>query len=281
MTPETADNASSTGSATSGPLRPATVVTGASRGIGLAIATRFAANGHDVLMIARREEPLAEAARTVRAGAGKAGASVSTLALDVTATDAGARIDAALAANGQHLDVLVNNAAIGLGGRFDRHTPRQIDDIIAVNVSALSRLTHHAIGVMRPQRHGAILNVASMGGYMPGPYQAAYYASKAYVISLTEAVAAEVAEDGIHVAVVVPGPIDTSFHASMGAQNALYRRLLPAIGPDAVAASVYRGYRLGRRMIAPGLLNAIFQPFARLVPHPIMVPIMAWMLKQR
>lgn len=256
---------------------PTVVVTGASRGIGRAIAERFAVNGHDVLLIARTPGPLEAAAGEIRRKA--PAVRVTTLALDIGDHDAPHRIDADLAAADAHLDLLVNNAASGVGGAFDRQSDLDIDDLVALNIAALTRLMRHALPGMIARRRGAIINIASLGGYTPGPYQAAYYASKAYVISLSEAVAHEVSGSGVLVAAVVPGPVETSFHAAMGAERAPYRRLMPSLSPEAVARSVYRGYRLRLRIIRPGLINCLLQPALRLVPHPFLVPIVGWLLR--
>ena len=117
--------------------------------------------------------------------------------------------------------------------------------LLDLNVRALTALTRHFLDGMRVRGRGGILNVASLGGYTPGPYQAAYYASKAYVLSLTEAMAAETAGEGVRVCALAPGPVDTGFHARMGAEGAFYRYLLPPASAEAVARAGYRGFALG------------------------------------
>ncbi len=256
----------------------AVVVTGGSRGIGLAIARRFAKAGHTIVLVARHREALDAAAAELRT---KSGVRVVTLALDVTEPDAPHRIDAALEANGLACDVLVNNAGIGLSGRFDDHSHEKIEALLALNVTALTRLMRHVLPQMRARGRGGVLNIASLGGYVPGPHQAVYYASKAYVISLSEAVASELAGTGVRVAVVAPGPVATGFHEAMGAESARYRAWLPQMTPERVARSAYRGLKLGRSVIVPGFLNTAAAYALRALPHPIAVTLVGWLLSQR
>lgn len=258
-------------------LRPATVITGASRGLGLALAKRFAAKGDAVVLVARHLGPLNEAVESVKDGAPNQIA--LPLALDVTDVAAFDQIAAMLLENGLYLDVLINNAGTGLGGRFGEHRLDAIERLVALNVAAVTRLTRRALPDMVARGRGGIINVASLGGYVPGPYQAAYYASRAYVISLTEAIAGEYAGRGVRIAVLAPGPMNTGFHAAMGAATAPYRWLLPGLDPDQVAAATRRDFVLGRRVIVPGVFYGLGVLVLRILPHPISVPLMAWLLK--
>jgi hypothetical protein len=255
----------------------AVVVTGASDGIGLAIARRFLQAGHSVVMIARGSARLAAAVQMLQPVV-KEGCRLLPLSLDVTTPDAPEKIEQALAEEGLEMAVLINNAGLGLGGAFAEHDAAELERLIALNIAALNRLTHHAIRKMQLRGSGHIINVASLGGYVPGPNQAAYYASKAYVISLSEALAHEQRGSGVRVCVVAPGPVDTSFHAAMRAERALYRRLLPALSPERVAAAVYRGYRLRLTVVIPGLTNRLVAMALRVLPHPLSVPLVGWLL---
>lgn len=260
------------------PRRPVTVVTGGSEGIGLAIAHRFAELRHDLLLVARRPEPLAAAAAAV---ASRHGVRVRTLALDLTGTGAPAAIEAALAEDGAVAHIIVNNAGVGLCDRFDALPLPAIESLIALNISALTRIMRHFAPGLRGRRGAGFLNVASLGGYTPGPYQAVYYASKSYVIALSEAVADELAAGGVRVCVVAPGPVETLFHARMGAEASLYRRLFPAARADAVAWWAVRGYSLGVRLILPGLLSTFAFAALRIMPHRLVVPLVGFLLKPR
>jgi short-subunit dehydrogenase len=259
-------------------LRPMVVVTGGSEGIGYELARRFAQAGQDVMLVARRPAPLERAAALIQADFKVEAVAVPA---DVTAPDAIATIDRALAAQRAYADVLVNSAGIGLAGPFHSHAPEDAMRLIDLNIRALTALTHHYIDGMRKRGCGGILNLASLGGYTPGPYQAAYYASKAYVISLSEAIAAETAGEGVRVCLLAPGPVDTAWHERAGAESALYRTLVPAASAASVARAGYLGYLLGLRVVVPGLLNPFLALALRIIPHRIMLPFIAWLLKPR
>lgn len=259
-------------------LRPVVVVTGGSEGIGLELARQFARHGHDLLLIARRIEPLEQAAARIRA---EAKVNVTVLPLDLTSPGAVEAIDAALAAHRAYVDIVVNNAAIGLSGPFHDHPQNDLERLVTLNIGALTRLTRHFLPGMRARGRGGVLNVGSLGGYIPGPNQAVYYASKAYVHSLTEAIAAETAGEGVRVCCFAPGPVNTKFHERMGAENALYRSLVPPASAEAVARAGYRAYLLGLRVTIPGLVNPFLALAMRILPHRIVIPIVGVLLKQR
>ncbi len=256
-------------------LKPIVAVTGGSRGIGAALAMRFAEAGNDVALIARDPGDISSAAQQIGQQTNR---TVIELAADITGPAAAEGLENALAEKGYYIDVLINSAGIGLAGSFAGLEPGGLDGLIEINIRSLTRLMRHVLPAMRARRRGGILNVASLGGAVPGPYQGAYYASKAYVLSLTEAVAAETSGEGVRISVLLPGPVNTSFHAAMGAENARYRSILPAQSPEAVARSAYRGFLLGQRVIVPGLFNRLAFVFLRFLPHPVTVPVMAWLL---
>ncbi|MGQ0457318.1 MAG: SDR family NAD(P)-dependent oxidoreductase [Hyphomicrobium sp.] len=258
-------------------LSPAVVVTGGSRGIGAAIAERFALSGVAVALVARNAENLEQAAHQI---ASRTGARVIAIVCDVTKPDAHSTLSTQLSRESLYLDVLVNSAGLGLSGPFASHEQKDIDALLALNIDAVTRLTRAALPAMLARRRGGILNVASLGAYAPGPHQAAYYASKAYVTSLTEAIAVENAGSGVRVSVLAPGPVDTPFHADMGADRALYRQIVPAVSPERAARAAHRGFMLGQRVIVPGLINRALLGALKLLPHPLTVPIVARLLQR-
>src|SRR5262249_24189263 len=150
------------------------------------------------------------------------------LPADVTRPETIAAIEAALVQRQAYADVLVNDAGIGLAGAFPSHPPEALQRLLDLNVRALTDLTPHFLPGMLIRGRGGVLNLASLGAYAPGPYQAVYYASKAYVLSLTEAVAAETAGQGVRITALAPGPVQTGFHRRMGNERALHHSLMSA-----------------------------------------------------
>lgn len=256
----------------------ATVITGASEGIGLALAHRFAVAGHRIVLVARNGARLQAASEAIKQ---TTDIDAITLAIDVNDVDAASRIETELAANGLHADIVINNAGFGLSGEFASQLPADIDALVSCNIVALTRLSRHFLPGMLARGTGGLINVASLAGLTPGPYQAAYYASKAYVVSLTRAIAYETGGEGVRVCVVTPGPVETGFHARMNAETSFYRRLVPSPTAETVAAAIYRGYRWHRRMIAPGIGATILSAAMRATPAFLVIPATAWMLYPR
>lgn len=270
------NNASDVAVTTSSGLRPLVVVTGGSRGLGLALALTFAKHGSDVALVARDERDLHASAQTIRNTSGRHAVAIKCDLTDRNASDV---IRSAVHEHGFYVDVVVNNAGVGLAGPLIQSSVADLENLIALNVRSTTVLTREFLPQMIARRRGGILNIASLGAYVPGPHQAAYYASKAYVMSMTEAVAAECSGTGVRIAVAVPGPLDTQFHEAMGAERSLYRKIVPSMTADRAARSIHRQFRFGIRLIAPGLTAPVMALALRLVPHPISVPLVSWLLK--
>ncbi len=258
-------------------LKPVVLITGGSEGIGLALAQRFAEAGNSLCLVAREADKLAAAATEITRGYG---VSVDWIAQDLTELAAAQRLARAVAARGGYVDVLVNNAGIGLSGPLTRHTADELARVCDLNMRAATLLMRQFLPGMLARGHGGVLNIGSLGGLAPGPNQAAYYASKAYLLSLTEAVAAETRGLGVSVSVVVPGPVATDFHRRMGAERSAYLWLLPVMKPAQIARSAYFWFRLGRVLIIPGVLHHVSVVALRFMPHSVILPILGWMLRR-
>jgi short-subunit dehydrogenase len=258
-------------------LMPAVVVTGGSEGIGFALAGRFRALGLAIILVARHEDRLAAAAAKLLRTDGPV---VLTIPLDLTQADAAQHLIEKVTASGHYVEILINNAGIGLGGAFAEMPAADIDRLIALNVRTATGLMRAVLPDMLARGSGGVLTLASLGGFAPGPWQAAYYASKAYLLSLSEAVAAETAGSGVRIMALAPGPVETRFHQRMHADHALYRVLMPQLSAEAVAGAGYRGYRLGRRVVVAGLVNKLTALAMRLIPHILLIRVIGWLLTQ-
>jgi short-subunit dehydrogenase len=235
---------------------PTALVTGASGGIGLEIARVLAAD-HDVVLVAR------SAGRLDAIAAELGGARV--LALDLAAPGAVERVVDAVA----DVDVLVNNAGVGDYSLFAEADPAKLDTLIALNIGALTQLTRAYLPGMLARRSGRILNVASTASFQPGPLMAVYYATKAYVLSLSEALTEETRGTGVTVTALCPGPTESGFQAgaAMEESRLVSGRKLPTSA--SVAAYGVAAMRKGDAIAVPGLMNKVFAASIRFTPRPV------------
>lgn len=254
-------------------------MTGASEGIGAELAKVFAARGHEVALVARRRDRLEALADEIAAGAA---ARPLVVALDLAAEGAVETLEMALAEAGLAPEILVNNAGFGLIGAASERDPAEQLAIVDLNIRALTALTLRFLGPIVAAR-GGVLNVASVAAFMPGPNFAVYYASKAYVLSFTEALAEELRPSGVRVSCLCPGPVATGFQsragfAYSGTMGAAKLALTPA---DEVAREAYEGLMAGKRVVVPGLVNKIMAASARAAPNALLLPILAAAQKRR
>jgi short-subunit dehydrogenase len=248
-------------------VRPVAVITGASAGIGAELARVFAANGHDLVLVARREQRLRELAEEI-AAAGRPKPLV--LAIDLAQRDVGAELGRALAANGCDPQYMVNNAGFGLVGRAAELDRAQQLEIVDLNARTLLDLSLSFVDSLTRHR-GGILNVASVAGVMPGPGSAVYYASKAFALSFSEALHQELKPSGVRVTCLCPGPVATEFQLRAGIAESAPNRLLdvPAVK---VAEAGYRGLMRGKRVVVPGLVpKLLFTLVPRIVPKTVLL----------
>ena len=239
-----------------------TLITGASAGIGTELARVFASNGHRVALVARRADRLAALAGEITASGGTAPV---VIPCDLEQGDAADKIAAALAAAGVEVDYLVNNAGFGLFGRAAELDREGQLGIISVNIRAMTDLTLR-LSDQVIRHHGGILNVGSIAGFLPGPGMAVYYASKAYVLSLTEALRGELAPRGVRVTVLCPGPVPSEFQARAGFKPGFDSAILN-VSPLEVAKAGYRGLMANKRVVLPGLGIKIVPFLLRLFPR--------------
>jgi len=184
------------------------LVTGASAGIGRALATEFAANGHDVVLVARRETELLDLADSLEDAQG---VQAHAIDMDLASIDAPQELHAETQERDLQIDVLVNNVGIGTQGAFvENDLGRELDQM-QLNMVTPTQLTHLYGREMADRGHGGILNVASTAAWFPGPFMAIYYASKAYMKNFSEGIAEELRPEGVDVTVLCPGPVDTEF----------------------------------------------------------------------
>jgi short-subunit dehydrogenase len=239
-----------------------TLITGASAGIGAELARVFASNGHRVALTARREDRLTQLASEITASKG---AAPIVIACDLQQADAGDKIEAALAAAGVEVDYVVNNAGFGVFGQAIKRDRAEQLNIIAVNIRALTDLSLRFSDQLIKNR-GGILNIGSIAGFLPGPGMAVYYASKAYVLSFTEALRGELAPHGVRVTVVCPGPVPSEFQARAGFAPGYDSAILDVSAAE-VARQAYRGLMANKRAVLPGLGIKMVPFMLRLFPR--------------
>lgn len=243
------------------------LVTGASSGIGAAIARGLAAQGVDLVLVARRRDQLAALARELRQAHGVA---VDALVADLTDPDDLAVVEARLVTGIDPVDLLVNNAGVGSVGPFAETDPGRLQTQIALNVASLVQLTRAVLPRLLDAGHGGILDVSSIGGAQPVPRMAVYAATKAFVTSFTEALHEEVRGSGVHVTVLCPGLTRTPFVAAADAESAAER--LPGVlwsRAEDVAAAGIAGVRRGRAVVVPGRINQLATTLSNASPGAV------------
>lgn len=234
------------------------LITGASAGLGRALAAEFCARGYCILAVGRNEAALEKLTATSR------------YVLDLSVPGAGEELAARVQADGHRVDILVCNAGLGLSGAFGEQSPAALDTLIQVNIASLTALNRAFLPEMAARGTGRVLNVASTGAWQPGPYMAAYYASKAYVLSLTRALREEYKGTGVAVSALCPGSIATEFSRRSG-------RADPgrAMTPEKVARIAVNGLLKGKGVITPGLENKALHAVSKALPAPLMAKFVA------
>jgi short-subunit dehydrogenase len=251
-----------------GRARELAVVTGASSGIGLDLAHLLARDGYEVVLVARREDRLRELAAALERDHGGV---ARVLTANLASRDDRERLVGLLAPDRDRLAILVNNAGFGTHGYF-HETPldRELEEI-EVNCAALTHLTKRVLPWMLANRRGRILNVASVASFQPGPLMAVYYASKAYVLSLSEALSNETEGTGVTVTASCPGPTRTEFTRAAGISPRARTSGAPPMTSREVAEISYRAMMQGKRVEVTGLRNKIVIGMGRFLPRGVLL----------
>lgn len=242
------------------------LITGASSGIGLELAKLFARDQRGLVLVARESERLRQAAAELRQISGKA---PTVIARDLADPYSAAAIYRELADT--PIDYLVNNAGFGLGGPFSQTSRQEELDMIQVNVTSLVDLTKLLLPGMLSRKSGRIMNVASTAAFQPGPLMAIYYASKAFVLSFSEAIAEELRGSGVTVTALCPGPTASDFQRRARIENVklVKNKSMGWMTSQEVAKIGYRGMMEGKVIVIPGLLNKLGVQSLRLGPRAI------------
>ncbi len=251
--------------------RKTALVTGASGGIGEEIARELAARNHDLILIARSKDKLELLASEL---AQKYRVTATPIALDLSTATATDDITRKLESRGLKVDVLVNNAGFGDYGEFASADAARQFQMLNLNIVTLTMLTRALLPAMLGHKSGHVLNVASTAAFMPGPLMSVYYASKAYVLSFSEALDEELRGTGVSVTVLCPGPVETGFQsrAAMEDSKLLQSQLARAslVSATDVAKAAINALERGQRVVIPGFMNQMTALIPRWLPRAIM-----------
>ncbi|HYS53963.1 MAG TPA: SDR family oxidoreductase [Thermoanaerobaculia bacterium] len=249
--------------------RKTACITGASSGIGLDFSRLLAREGYQLFLVARSEAKLRELVSAI--------GNATAIVADLVSPDAPRRI---FAASGP-VDVLINNAGFGLSGPFVETDLQKELEMIQVNIAALTHLTKLYLPAMLARNSGHILNVASTAAFLPGPLMAVYYATKAYVLSFSEALADELRDTGVTVTALCPGPTATGFAAVARMEQSRLFSLLKPMDSEKVARYGIRAMEHGKRVAIPGIANRMLTQSVRISPRRLVTTIVRKLQESR
>lgn len=245
--------------------RKTALITGASTGIGYELSKIFAREGYNAILVARNRVKLGEVAKELER---LYGISTKVVSADLSLSSAPEKLYREIAASEIFIDVLVNNAGIGTFGPFHQTSLKSELELIQLNIASLAHLTKLFLPQMLSRRFGKILNVASTAAFQPGPFMSNYYASKAYVVSFSVALASELKGKGVSVSVLCPGPTRSEFHKRANMENSGLMKL-PFMESYEVAQKGFDGLMKGKTVIIPGTLNKIGATLGKISPMQI------------
>ena len=256
-------------------MKKTVLITGGSSGIGLELAKQFAEHDHNLILVARNENKLKAAKELL----GKNNIKIEIIAKDLS--DPKAPVELYEDLKGRQIDVLINNAGFATQGSFLETNTKQELNMIQVNISALTHLTKLFLPDMVKRNSGKIMNVASTAAFQPGPYFAAYFATKAYVLSLTEAIAEEVSNANITITALCPGATDTGFARRAGTENQGFFKKGETLEAKYVARIGFQGLMKGKRIVVTGARNKFMIFLLRFTPRNTVVKVLAYMMGRR
>jgi short-subunit dehydrogenase len=254
----------------------AVLITGASGGIGYELAKLFARDHHNLVLVARSADKLAQVATELQAH----GVTVKTIALDLAASPAPKFLFDQLQREGIAIEILVNNAGFGAFGEFAQMPTEEILGQIDLNIRALTELTRLFLPPMIARRSGRIMHVASTAAFQPGPLMAVYYATKAYVLSFSEAIANELSDTGVTVTCFCPGATHTDFAKRAGMENSRLFKQVGAMSAEKVALDGYRAVMEGRGLAISGAHNWLVAQSTRFAPRKMVTAISRWIAEK-
>jgi uncharacterized protein len=257
---------------------PIALITGASGGIGLELARIFARESHDLALVARSHDKLKSIAEDLQQ---TYGVQVKYYTKDLSISSTPEEIFEVLQSEGGNIDVLVNNAGFGWRGEFAKMELSDALEMIQVNITSLTHLTRLFLPGMIERKRGKILNVASTAAFQPGPLMATYYASKAYVLSFSEALSEELEGTPVTVTALCPGPTATGFGARAGFANEKIIGNLLSMNSYTVALEGYKGLMKGKPLVVSGWKNWLGTQLIRFLPRPIPARLIKRVQKKR
>ena len=250
--------------------RPVALITGASAGIGAALAREAASDGHDLVLVVRRRESMEVLAAELKS----TGAEITIIPADLSRPGAAADLMKTVEQGGLAIDTLINNAGLGDTGRFDQENPEKILSMLQVNIIALTELTRLVLPQMVARKHGKVMLLASLAAFQPGPGMAVYYATKAYVLSFGRAIGHELRGTGVTITTLCPGPTTSEFAEVANMQGvALFEGPVPVMTAAEVARQSYAALKAGRPQIISGVINRVTAISTRFTPTPILLMI--------
>ncbi len=256
---------------------PSVLITGASGGIGYELAKLFAADKYSLILVARDKAKLESISGEFRS---KYNVDVKVIQVDLSVASSASEVFAEAIQNNAEIDVLVNNAGFGGNGKFAETDLGVELDMMALNDTALVTLTKLALPGMLKRGRGKILNIASTAAFVPGAFMAIYYASKAFVLSFSEALASELKGTGVTVTCLCPGPTLTGFQKRAGTGNSMLHKAQSVMTPEAVAWKGYSALMKGKAVVIPGFMNKLSIQSTRFMPRFVTTAVTKWLNRQ-